>query len=92
MPFGPRTDWHVVGDLGHPGAGKKPGHQHVAVGPVPLRRAVVLRRGSDLELSSLVAIEEVAKTLGESKCGKHNQSIDPVVPTRAAVRISPMTP
>jgi hypothetical protein len=64
MPFGPRTDWHVVGDLGHPGAGKKPGHQHVAVGPVPLRRAVVLRRGSDLELSSLVAIEEGGKDAG----------------------------
>jgi hypothetical protein len=33
-----------------------------------------------------------AKMLGESKWGKHNQSIDPFVPTKAAVCMSPMTP
>jgi hypothetical protein len=31
-------------------------------------------------------------TLGESKDGKQSQSIDPDVPIRAAVRMSPMTP
>jgi len=33
-----------------------------------------------------------AKTLGDSKCGKHSQSMDPLVPTRAAVCMSPMRP
>ena len=33
-----------------------------------------------------------ANTLGESKCGKQNQSIDPFMPTSAAVRMFPMMP
>jgi hypothetical protein len=33
-----------------------------------------------------------AKTLGESKAGKQYQSMDPFIPTRAAVRMLPMTP
>ena len=32
------------------------------------------------------------KTLGESKRGKHNQSMDPLIPTRAAECISPIIP
>ena len=33
-----------------------------------------------------------AKTLGESKCGRQHQSMDPSMPTRATVCRSPMTP
>ncbi len=33
-----------------------------------------------------------ANTLGESKCGRQSQSIDPFMPTSAAVRILPMIP
>jgi hypothetical protein len=33
-----------------------------------------------------------AKTLGESKCGRHSQSIDPFFPTSAAVCMSPISP
>jgi len=33
-----------------------------------------------------------ANTLGESKCGKQSQSIDPFIPTSATVRMSPMIP
>jgi hypothetical protein len=33
-----------------------------------------------------------AKRLGESKWGKHNQSIDPFVPTMATVCMFPMRP
>ena len=33
-----------------------------------------------------------ANTLGESKCGKQSQSIEPFMPTKATVRMLPMIP
>jgi hypothetical protein len=33
-----------------------------------------------------------AKTLGESNRGRHSQSTDPSMPTKAAVRKFPITP
>jgi len=33
-----------------------------------------------------------ANTLGESKYGRQSQSIEPSIPTSAAVRMLPMTP
>jgi hypothetical protein len=48
--------------------------------------------GCDLEPPPFWSSKMAAKTLGESKKGTQNQSIEPFMPTSAAVRMLPMMP
>jgi hypothetical protein len=44
------------------------------------------------EAPAFASSRSAANMLGESKCGKHSQAIEPFTPTSAAVRMFPMSP
>ena len=48
--------------------------------------------GAMLKCPPFSSSSSAANTLGESKRGKHSQSIEPSSPTSAAVRMLPMMP
>ena len=60
--------------------------QYICLQVTPFGAGEILKRPPFL--SSRIA----AKTLGESKCGKQSQSIDPSIPTSATLCMSPMIP
>lgn len=63
--------------------------EHQCIGPVAAFRIVAEVCRSDLPMPMLWPPSSAAKQAGESECGRHNQSIDPLLPINAAVSQSP---
>ena len=89
---GPRArhNRHEVEGLGHALRGEEAGQQHVGVRQVELLAAGVLD-GCSAKCPPFSSSRIEQKTLGESKAGRHSQSMVPSLPTSAAVCRFPMT-
>jgi hypothetical protein len=87
-----RGDRHEVDDLADAVGGEEPRQQDVRVGRYICRRRASLVFAAMRNRPPFRSSRIDAKTDGESKWGRHSQSIDPSVPIRAAVWRSPMTP
>ena len=71
---------------------EKAGDQHIGFRPIELFRPDVLSARADLEPPALLVVQDGGKDARRIEEGHTDQSIEPFIPTSAAVRILPMMP
>ena len=86
-------DGHEVDDFAHAVGREETCHQDVGIGPIDLLVGLLpARLGQIRKLPPFWSSRIAPKTLGESNCGKQNQSTEPFLPISVTVCRLPDNP